>query len=43
MKTLTRKELLKMYDHVGIFHEDLAEARNGDERFHIRPDGTRAD
>ncbi len=42
METLTRKTLLKMYDHVGIFHENLAEAEKGEECLHIHPDGTPA-
>jgi len=43
MKTLTKQELLRMYDYVGEFSEGLARASEGIGRaLHIRPDGTPA-
>jgi len=42
MKTLTRKQLLERYDHVGSFSEGLARARKDGQEFHIRPDGNPA-
>ena len=40
MAKKTRKQLLKMYDHVGRFSEGLAPVQKDGKFFHIRPDGT---
>ena len=39
---LSEEELLEIYDHIHLFREGLAVAWKGDERFHVRPDGTPA-